>query len=409
MTFQQLNFSDDLDLMIDSMTNSPAKELCLNSKFMYRHHKHNATKLKKSKSAYMFFSMDVRANLKKEGNQLGPNEIMKEISSLWKCLSKKEKVKYEVLAKDDKERYRLEKEELLRTNPSEVAKNRTKNNHIKKPWSAYDFFMNETYPQVKAENPDLYSADILKIVSKKWKALNQNQKMVYQSKAETDKKEKRAQLKAFELKKMLENCQESPITSSEGSKTSKKRVKVDANSYEVTESPASQSTVSGSFEESCETFMSSEPEDTYQLPVLQSFPSRMDSLLEKCLNFSSFTHQISQRFEKQDTQEVKNVEPLELKKLPSVDYSMFAPLRLEDFKFGSFIESFEKPIQTSESKVVNLIDADCRRASFDGLFDLGMSKQVSLYQGNVEKSSGEHSNAFSRHQILNETILNSLY
>jgi len=366
---------NDFDFETDSFTSSPHSEIGLNAKFMYRHQKHTASKLKKSKSAYMFFSADVRATLKQQGAKLGPNEIMKEISDQWKALSKKDKAVYEAQAQQDRERYRLEKEEMLKINPSQIAKNRTKNNHIKKPWSAYDFFMNEVYPQVKAENPALYSADILKIVSQKWKALSNSQKCVYQQKSEADKIEKRAQLRAFELKRVLESAQGSPVAESVSTeKKSRKRVKRDNVKQETATSAPS-----GTYDSPM-----SDVDVDFEVPTMPTFPCRVDSLLEDYrlpqLNLQS---QCSQ----QAFHQFKAFENVDLQRLPSIDYSSLPPLRLEDFRFGSFIESsFTRPA-TLESQIKNLLDVEHHPASFENLFTSALSRQPSFYAGHFAEAS----------------------
>jgi hypothetical protein len=68
--------------------------------------------LKKNKSAYMFFCIEDRENIKKEGLNLNNKEVIIEMANRWKKLretnpSKVEK--YNKLAAEDKERYTREK------------------------------------------------------------------------------------------------------------------------------------------------------------------------------------------------------------------------------------------------------------------------------------------------------------
>ena len=171
-------------------------------KFRYRHRKNNSCKLTKNKSAYMHFSMEARDLLRGRVPALNPNEVMKEISSLWKGLSDNERVKYKIQAKEDKERYQSEKKVMLKSNPLEITRNRTKANHVKKALSAYDFFMKERFHAIKEQNPTIMSAVILKLISREWRNLDLNQKAFYQGKSEEDKKLKKAQLKAVACKSL---------------------------------------------------------------------------------------------------------------------------------------------------------------------------------------------------------------
>ena len=70
--------------------------------------------LKKNKSAYMFFCIEDRENIKKEGLKLNNKEVIIEMANRWKNLreSNPTKVeKYNKLAAEDKERYIREKNE----------------------------------------------------------------------------------------------------------------------------------------------------------------------------------------------------------------------------------------------------------------------------------------------------------
>lgn len=391
----QYKLSNELSDLVGSPMNSPIKDIPLKSKFTYRHHKYNATKLVKSKSAYMFFSLEVRADLKQQGVHLGPNAIMKKISDLWKEVSRKDKAKYEALAAEDKERYRIEKEELMKTNPSEVAKNRTKNNHIKKPWSAYDFFMSETYPKVKAENPELYSADILKIMSKQWKSLNSVQKGYFQKKADKDKKEKRAQLKAFELKKFMENNQMSTSESGDDlPKASRKKVKLNNNQSEMAESTTSPS---GTYEDFSEMVcsMSSEFGDTFEAPSASPFLYPIDTFLS---DQQLCPTDLSRQSSRQECKPKDSTYDLSLiVRKSSADQSTIPAFRLEDFKLDNMLHSFDKYKLPTDTKVVNMLEVDMAKDSFDELFNFDLPNDHFSYLNCAERQQIDTADFFSHY------------
>jgi len=64
---------------------------------------------KRGKSAYIIFSTEHRAVVKKDNPSFGFGEIARQISADWKALGKDDKKKYETESKKDKERYETEK------------------------------------------------------------------------------------------------------------------------------------------------------------------------------------------------------------------------------------------------------------------------------------------------------------
>ena len=89
-------------------------------------------------------------------------------------------------------------------------------------------FVKEKKPQIKEENPDILMADVLKLLSSQWEALDSNQRAVYKERAENDKIEKIAQLKATMSKRVAEKSQPAFILNEEEvSQGVKKRVRED--------------------------------------------------------------------------------------------------------------------------------------------------------------------------------------
>ncbi|CAI5759276.1 unnamed protein product [Candida verbasci] len=58
----------------------------------------------------------------------------------------------------------------------------------KRSLSAYMFFANENRDIVRAENPGISFGQVGKVLGDKWKALSDDDKAPYQSKADADKK-----------------------------------------------------------------------------------------------------------------------------------------------------------------------------------------------------------------------------
>lgn len=70
--------------------------------------KHAGAMPKKPLSSYIFFSQQVREQIKKEMPNISVNELIKEISNRWALANAKDKAPYNDMAKDDKVRYEHE-------------------------------------------------------------------------------------------------------------------------------------------------------------------------------------------------------------------------------------------------------------------------------------------------------------
>jgi len=88
----------------------------------------------------------------------------------------------------------LELNEFYQTHPYDVIQNKTKNNHVKKPCSAYGLFLKETKKVVKIERPDLKMADVLKIVAERWKVLDERTRRIFQEQAKAEKEVVKAKI-----------------------------------------------------------------------------------------------------------------------------------------------------------------------------------------------------------------------
>jgi len=120
--------------------------------------------------------------------------MMVKLADLWKSLNEEERGRYKTEAENDKIRYLKELDYFWKENPSEMIQNKTKKNHVKKPCSAYALYLKEVKQDIKDQNPNLKMADVLKIVSEKWKVLDKGIKAQYESKADKEKEKARAKL-----------------------------------------------------------------------------------------------------------------------------------------------------------------------------------------------------------------------
>jgi hypothetical protein len=145
-------------------------------------------KPRRNKSAFLLFSSEKRAMLKASGENLNSNQMMAKLAELWNNISCEERRRYDMEAIQEKKRYLQEMEAFKKINPFAAdMHNKTRKNHIKKPCSAYGIFVKEATVDIKRENPGLLMADVLKIVSIRWKSLNEDEKLGYQEKANVEK------------------------------------------------------------------------------------------------------------------------------------------------------------------------------------------------------------------------------
>jgi len=149
--------------------------------------KEKVKKPKRNKSAFILFSSDMRPQLKSQTNS-NSNEMMVKLAELWRGLPSDEKEEYNRKAKQDKERYNRELALYAEANPTKAIHNKTKNNHVKKPCSAYALFVKSIKESIKSENKGLKMADIFKIVSQKWKELSSSERAKFEQQSEIEKR-----------------------------------------------------------------------------------------------------------------------------------------------------------------------------------------------------------------------------
>jgi N-methylhydantoinase A/oxoprolinase/acetone carboxylase beta subunit len=115
-------------------------------------------------------------------------EISKRCSEKWKTMSEDEKKRFYELAQKDAERYQAEVqayggEDTLRRK----RKQKKDPNAPKKALSAFFFFSNERRPHVQQDHPDWKVGTIAQELGRCWKALSDEERSVYERKAQEDK------------------------------------------------------------------------------------------------------------------------------------------------------------------------------------------------------------------------------
>jgi hypothetical protein len=149
---------------------------------------------KKPRSAYILFCSENRPKLQKKSPDLNTTQLTSKLGELWKTVSEKDKIRFNELAKKDKERYESEmqnytppegqEEDVPKKRGGKAKKERT---GPKRPTSAYLYFCEAMRNKVKEENPDMSGKDITTELGKRWKSLSEKEKAPYLAKGEQDR------------------------------------------------------------------------------------------------------------------------------------------------------------------------------------------------------------------------------
>jgi len=157
---------------------------------------------KKARSAYIFFSVQKRAEIKAGMPETATNqELMAEIGRQWKTLSDAHKIPYEKSSCEDKERYVAEAEAMFGVAPApQDKKKKERKPGPKKACSAYLYFTVQNRAQIKAVMPETATnQELMAEIGRQWKTQADAQKKPYEELAAKDKQ--RYEKEAIAMKK----------------------------------------------------------------------------------------------------------------------------------------------------------------------------------------------------------------
>jgi hypothetical protein len=147
---------------------------------------------KKGKSSYIYFCIEQRAEITKNNPDMSAKDIIRELGRVWREeTTEKDKVRYTKMSLKDKEVY----EEQMKSYVPPVGLNPTnaksslkvKNTGPKRGLSSYIFFCKENRSLVKEENPDLSTKELTSELGKKWREMEEEDRVPYKKLAELDK------------------------------------------------------------------------------------------------------------------------------------------------------------------------------------------------------------------------------
>lgn len=151
-------------------------------------------------SPYGFFvKMCYEEHKKKYPNEcVQVTEISKKCSQKWKTMTDEEKKRFFELAQKDAERYQAEVaayggEDVLK------KKKRAKKdpNAPKRALSAFFFFSNDKRQEVSGEHPEWKVGQIAQELGLRWKALSDDERIIFEKKAQEDKERYAEEMRAY--------------------------------------------------------------------------------------------------------------------------------------------------------------------------------------------------------------------
>ena len=151
---------------------------------------------KKPLSAYIIFGNEQRQRVREENPEASVTEQVTLLGAAWKALTEEQRQVYEEKAVADRARYDAE---CLAAGVGPAARKAAKEAEPKKPLSAYIIFGNEQRQRVREENPEASVTEQITLLGAAWKALTEEQRQVYEEKAEADKARYAAECEAAGL------------------------------------------------------------------------------------------------------------------------------------------------------------------------------------------------------------------
>jgi len=157
--------------------------------------KKDPNKPKCAKSAYNYFTDELREQRKADGESCDIGTVSKLSSDKWKVLSEEERKPYVKLSEKDKKRYQKDMESYIPPSDSDSDDDRPKKkkkkkdpNAPKRNQSAYFLFSNANRQDVKKELGDgCKITEIASALGEKWRGMTSDDKVPFEKLAAKDK------------------------------------------------------------------------------------------------------------------------------------------------------------------------------------------------------------------------------
>jgi hypothetical protein len=130
---------------------------------------------KRAKTAYIYFCLDRRPEIKIQNKNLKMTQIASKLGEKWRNLSPKERLIYIEKSEDDRKRYNQEMDQYKYLKGP------------KKASSSFIFFCQDMRPKVKKDNPQLNMPQILKKLGELWSTTKNRDKWIKQAKEDSER------------------------------------------------------------------------------------------------------------------------------------------------------------------------------------------------------------------------------
>lgn len=167
--------------------------------------KKDPNKPKGAKSAYTYFTEEIREEKKANGEAYDIGTVSKEASDKWKEMDEDDKKPYVKLSEKDKKRHAKEMESYVPPSDSDsdddVPKKKKKKkdpNAPKRNQSAYFLFSNQNREKVKQElGGGAKITEVASALGQKWRGMNDKDKAPYEALAVKDKERYQKEMQAY--------------------------------------------------------------------------------------------------------------------------------------------------------------------------------------------------------------------
>ena len=241
-TFLNRMVEDNVQDMIEEW-DAPEVQEDFKKFFKKRSRKKDPNKPKRPKSTYLFFCKAMRAEVKADlGSDCKNTDVVSELGRRWHefKVSKSRKDKkalatFKEEAEADKERYAEEIKDYVPTSEEELKKmkKKKKSGRPKRATSSYQYFCKDARSEIKEDDPDIDSKDIMKEIGRRWKALkasslakDKRALAKYEKANVKDKERYDAEMEKYNSSsEEMKDCPSPPVKKSKIKKTRKKSPK----------------------------------------------------------------------------------------------------------------------------------------------------------------------------------------
>lgn len=181
-TLSEVSSTKGEELTVQEVVDTLRTDKNFKNLFKQPQEKKDPNKPKRPNTSYIFFCNKMRPTITAQNSGMVAVDVTKRLGELWRNLDPNEKVQYEMLAKQDRDRYDEEMKKYVPTPGTEQKQGRKKRQvqtGPKKPLTSYMYFCQAQRQSVKESNPNLTVTQITSELARLWKGLSDVQRAQY--------------------------------------------------------------------------------------------------------------------------------------------------------------------------------------------------------------------------------------